>query len=514
MKNYVLCTICFLVLTFQTKAQRNKQPNIIFILADDMSYDAMGFMDRYNLKTPNIDKLAKQGVRFTKNYNTTAICMASRAQLMTGLYEFSTGTNFLHGDLSYNTWKNSYSQVLRNNGYYVGFEGKFGFKVQSPDGSKGDADIVQRSFDWWSGWMGQGSYAMEKNKEALAYKEKYGDKKEHTTHALGLMGEDFIEKAKASGKPFCLSVSYKAPHTPYWLDTRYDKIYKDQKFPKPVTFGKGNLLPAQAKSGRPFKKGKSWIKNYDNSMYKYHTMMYAMDQSIGMILNKLEKEGLSDNTIVIFTSDNGHFNGSKAMGGKLYAYEEGALAPTIIFDPRRKSEKKFETHNALSGNIDIASTIIEYAIIKEVSKRHGKSLKPIMDGKANKVHESLMLINVWGVSSSQSLGVVTADFKYIHWFYGLNEFTRQEELFNVTKDIFEEHNLSKKEEYIGSLISMRNLYDDWLGLWENEVVKDAGYEKYIRLADRKKEFNSNSISDIAKMYLEKRKKIKKKTKVK
>ena len=215
-KRYLLVAYCLMAMTYQAIAQQHEQPNIIFILADDMSYDSMGFMDRYDLQTPNIDKLAESGVRFTKNYNTTAICMASRAQIMTGLYEFSTGTNFLHGDLSYDTWKESYSQVLRNDGYFVGFAGKFGFKVNKPDGSKGSAATVQETFDWWSGWMGQGSYAMEENKEALAYLEKYGDKKEHTTHALGLMGQDFIQKAKASGKPFCLSVSYKAPHTPYW----------------------------------------------------------------------------------------------------------------------------------------------------------------------------------------------------------------------------------------------------------------------------------------------------------
>jgi len=502
----VLVTIA--LFSFQgISAQSNsggKQPNIIFILADDMSYDAMGFMNRYDLKTPTIDKLAETGVRFTKNYNTTAICMASRAQIMTGLYEFSTGTNFLHGDLSYDTWKESYSQVLRNEGYFVGFAGKFGFKVKGKDGSKGSAATVQETFDWWSGWMGQGSYAMEKNKDAIAYKEKYGDKKEHTTHALGLMGQDFLQKAKASGKPFCLSISYKAPHTPYWLDPRYEAIYKDQKFPKPTTFGKEDLLPEQAISGRPYSKGKGWVKSYDESMYKYHTMMYAMDKSIEMVLEELKAQGMDENTIVIFTSDNGHFNGSKSLGGKLYAYEEGSLAPTIIMDPRRKSKKKFETNEALSGNIDIAATIVDYAGISDTTKRHGKSLKPILDGNTKKIHESLMLINVWGIASAQSLGVVTRDYKYINWFYGLDEFKRTEELFELENDVFEQNEISENKKYSTKLNKMRSLYDQWLATWETETVSGAGYEKYVRLGNRAVPFNQNDPEEIADMYEDKK----------
>ncbi len=422
LKTYGIIGLLALASVVTAQAPKNKAPNIVFLLADDMSYDSFGFMERYGLQTPVLDKLAESGVRFTKNYNTTAICMASRAQLMTGLYEFSTGTNFVHGDLSHDTWETSYSQVLRSNGYFVGFAGKFGFKVKGKDGGKGNTETVKSTFDWWSGWLGQGSYAMEKNKEATAYIEKYGDKKEHTTHALGLMSQDFVQKAKASGKPFCLSVSFKAPHTPYWLDPRYEEVYKGKQFPKPVSFGTGNQLPAQAKSGRPYSKGKGWVKDYDNSMYKYHTMVYAMDKAVGMLIEELKAQGVYDNTIIIFTSDNGHFNGAKDMGGKLYAYEEGSLAPTIVMDPRRKSKQQFETNAALSGNIDIASTILDYAGIADTAKRHGKSLKPLLDGKAKKIHESMFLINVWGTASAQSLGVVTSDYKYIHWFLWRSRF--------------------------------------------------------------------------------------------
>ena len=497
---FLLCTMGH---GFFGVAAQTKKPNIVFMLADDMSYDALGFMGRYNLKTPTLDKLAEKGVRFTKSYNTTAICMASRAQLMTGLYEFATGTNFLHGDLSYDLWENAYPQKLRQQGYYVGFAGKFGFKVSGKNGKKGNTDTVRTTFDWWSGWLGQGSYAMDKNKEASAYIEKYGSQKEHTTHALGMVSEDFIESAVTTGKPFCLSVSFKAPHTPYWIDPRYKEVYKEQQFPKPVSFGNTDVLPEQAKSGRPFFKGKTWRKDYDSAMYRYHTMVYAMDKAIEKVLSALEANGVAENTIVIFTSDNGHFNGAKGMGGKLYAYEEGSLAPTIIYDPRRKSSQSYETSAALTGNIDIAPTILDFAGVSDTTYRHGKSLQPILeDNTIKEIHESLLLVNVWGTASAQSLGVVTSNHKYIHWMYGAGDFKRTEELFSLKEDPFELNDISNENKATKVLSELRNQYDTWLALWKDEALKNAGYAKYSRLADRQLPFDTNSQKDIDAMYSE------------
>ncbi|MCP4509263.1 MAG: sulfatase-like hydrolase/transferase, partial [Fuerstiella sp.] len=184
------------------------RPNIVFLLADDLRFDSMGFLQKFDLQTPHLDRLAQRGVRFTRSYNTTAICMASRAQIMTGRYEFSTGCNFDHGNLSWDLWQQSYPVRLKQAGYFVGFAGKFGFHVNREDGGKGKADTVQPAFDWWGGWMGQGSYEISENNEARAWFDSRGRQQEHTTYALGMMGRDFIRKASHSGKPFCLSISF------------------------------------------------------------------------------------------------------------------------------------------------------------------------------------------------------------------------------------------------------------------------------------------------------------------
>ena len=483
-------------------ADKDSRPNIVFLLADDLRYDSLGFLKKFELQTPQLDSLAKQGVRFTRSYNTTAICMASRAQIMTGRYEFSTGTNFSHGNMSHDIWQQSYPVQLKKNGYFTGFAGKFGFHVNAADGGKGKSEVVKPAFDWWSGWMGQGSYDISENKEADAWIKEHGSKKEHTTYALGQLGQDFIKKGVESGKPFCLSISFKAPHTPYATDPRYDAIYKDKTFTKPENYGVENAehIPSNAKASRPFaSKGRTWLKGYDKAMSQYHTMVYGMDVAIGLILDQLKTSGVDDNTIVIFTSDNGHFNGSKAMGGKILAYEEGSLAPTIIYDPRTKSSETFRTNDALTGNIDFANTILDYAGLPASKGTQGKSMLTLLKDKAATIHDSLMLINVWGAPASQSLSVVTAKHKYIHWFYGAGDYTRTEELYDMRKDRIEQNNLAKNPEHKAQLEAMQKLYDSYLGRWKSEGVANNGYSKYVRLGDRNLPFDQNSPEDIKNM---------------
>jgi arylsulfatase A-like enzyme len=492
---------------FSAKAEEIKKdtrPNIIFLLADDLIYDGLGCMGRTDMKTPNLDKIGEAGAIFTKAYNTTAICMASRASIMTGLYEFSTGCNFDHGDMEYDIWKNSYPNILHQNGYHTGFAGKFGFRVKKPDGSKGNVETVKKSFDWWCGWLGQGNYQMEENKDAEEYIKLNGNQPEHTTYALGEMGSEFIKKYAGNDKPFCLSISFKAPHTPYATDTRYDTIFDKHTFNKPGNFGNDKNLPKQAVSGRPFQKGKTWMKDYHGTMEKYHTMVYGMDVAVGMLVKELEKQGVAQNTVIIFTSDNGHFNGSKALGGKLYAYEEGSKAPLIYYDPRLPKEKRTQKNDALTAVFDIAPTILELAGIDIPKGLHGKSIVPLVEQKVEKNHKSLLLMNVWGIASAQSLAVVTPTTKYINWFYGSDGFDSMEELFNLIDDPLEMNNLYEKEKHQTELKYMQSYYDEWMKFWEKEGVDRNGYPKYLKLANRTIPFDSHPKEMVDDMYFDKK----------
>jgi arylsulfatase A-like enzyme len=482
------------------------RPNIVFLLADDFRWDSFGHLGDFGLKTPNLDSLAGAGVRFSRSYNTTAICQGSRANYMTGLYEFSTGTNFAHGGMANDIWKSSYPHQLKQAGYYTGFAGKFGFHVQEPNGKKGSSETVKPSFDFWAGWMGQGKYEITENPEATGYFERYGNKKEHTTYALGMLGRDFIREAVKKDKPFNLSVSFKAPHGPFDLDERYTRIYADQTFAKPENYGPDENSPAQALSGRPARKGDEWMTDYDRTMYKYHTLVLGLDAAIGMIIEELEHQGVADNTIIIFAADNGFFNGSKGFGGKLYAYEEASRSPTIIYDPRRAPGFKldgYEVNEVLTGNIDIAPTILEYAGVQPPDGTQGKSLVPVMGGAETELHESVLLVHVWGSASAQSLAVVTPTHKYIHWFYGADGFERSEELFDMRNDQQEQVNLVGDAGSADVLDLVRAMYDGWIETWRAEGVADHGYPKYVRLADRHRPFDSNEQEEIDSMFNDK-----------
>jgi len=170
-----------------------KPPNIIFLFADDMRYDCTGITSNGKYKTPNLDQLGNDGVIFDRAYNTTTICKASRANVLTGMYEFANGCNFSHGSLIHENFMKSYPILLRKNGYYTGFAGKLGFEVPAADDPKGKnkewkenpTPIVEKEFDWWCGWSkaNQGSYKMIENTEATEWVKKYPERKPdtHTT---------------------------------------------------------------------------------------------------------------------------------------------------------------------------------------------------------------------------------------------------------------------------------------------------------------------------------------------
>lgn len=191
----------FVAATSPVQAAGASKPNIIFLLTDDQTARAVGCYGNKDVITPHLDKLASQGVRFRNYYNTTSICMASRCSILTGLYEYRHGCNFSHGDFERRFMEQSYPVLLRKAGYFTGFAGKFGSELK---GEKFQA--LEPLFDQWAGGPGQTFYQTEKNQGIAKYAEKYP----HCSRAYGAWAQDFLKAAKRSGKPFCMSISFKA----------------------------------------------------------------------------------------------------------------------------------------------------------------------------------------------------------------------------------------------------------------------------------------------------------------
>lgn len=490
---YVVLTLGLLGMqSCGSKVQKEKKPNIIFFFTDDQSYDTQRDYGNTKVKTPNLDKLADNGVVFKRHYNTTAICMASRANVMSGQYEYKTGCNFDHGSLGTKQWATSYPLLLKKAGYRVGFAGKFGFSVSDTNGDwrhEGELDNVKNDFDFWAGGSGQTDYRTAKNKSIA----KYADKYPHSTRAYGAATIDFIKESVQKEQPFCMSVFFKAPHRPVEPDPMFDDVYKNTVFDKLPNYGRkaGAHLAKQSRMGRQYTRFVEWgydkEETYQEALRKYHQLIYGVDYSIGMVLDELKKLQIDNNTIIIFSSDNGYFNGSHGLGSKVLPYEEGARTPLIIVDPRIDKSKRDTETLSLTGNVDIPATILDIAGVDIPQVYDGKSLLPVLENPQAQIRTSLPIIQVWGPKATHCLTVMDARYKYVYWYYEDDEekIKPTEEFFDIENDPYEMHNLVNKPEYKQQLVKMRRLYDEQLLHWKKEGVKYNGYEKYETLFARK-----------------------------
>lgn len=462
-------------LTPATSTAADERPNIVFLLADDQATISLGCYGNDDVSTPHIDALAARGVVFDNHYVTTAICMASRANILTGMYEYAHGCNFTKGKLSDEDFANTYPQRMRAAGYFTGFAGKWGVDLET----KG---LPADKFDRWGGGPGQTSYATKKNQSMR----QYADEFPHSSRSYGAFGRDFIRDAKKSGKPFCLSISFKAPHMPDTPDPAFDMVYAGKTFKRPANFGReySAHLSEQGKKGRQWERWDAWkySTDYDGVMRKYHQLVHGVDAAVGMVVAALEKHGVADNTIIVYTSDNGFLCGSHGYGSKVLPYEESMRVPLIVHDPRHESAGKKHRTMALTGNIDFAPTLLELAGLEPSAGTQGVSLLPLLDDpKGGSVRDELAFMNCWGPAACQFFGVVTPDWKYIYWPYENDEMKPFEELFDMQRDRLELANAATDPDQADALKAMRARYGTaYEELKVRAVQKHKPYAEFFR----------------------------------
>jgi arylsulfatase A-like enzyme len=482
-RNVCSFALCFIAFTSMATAA-DQRPNIIFLMADDQATYSMGCYGAPEALTPNLDQLAKEGIVFDNHYDTTAICMASRANVMTGLYEYRTGCNFEHGPMMKNVWQKSYPTLLREAGYTTAFAGKFGFEVKESPDSKGKGQLPENDFDRWGGGPGQTSYSTAKNRSMRKYAKEYP----HSTLSYGAFGRDFVRDSSKGEKPFCLSISFKAPHHPVTPDPRFDNVYAGKTFTRPANYGreKGEHFSIQSRQGRQYERFFSWnyADKYDAVMAKYYQQIYAIDVAVGMLRDALAEAGKAENTVIIYTSDNGFMCGSHGYGSKVIPYEESSRVPLIVFDPRHANSGKQLRCDALTGNVDVAPTILELAGAAVPKGLDGQSILPLYEDPTAAIHDSLPLINVWGPKEVHSLGVVTKDWKYIFWSYAEGDFQPTEELYDMTGDRLELKNVAADAAQATSLEEMRDVYDQHIAAWKVLAVPYNNYQRYATIFDR------------------------------
>lgn len=454
-------------LTFSSqmlKAEGEEKMNIVFLLADDLRYDAVGYVNRTTIQTPHIDCLASEGTVFLNAYATSAISCCSRASIFTGMYNRRNGIMDFSGTLQGEALKRTYPMLMKESGYYVGFIGKYGVGNYLP----------QREFDYWRGLAGQGTYYQ---------KDKNGNPR-HLTGLIAEQIEEFLENRDET-KPFCLSVSFKSPHTesekdPFPFDKKYSSMYENEFFSKPETFGESYYLQfpeSFRRDGKWENEGYVRFKNrygteakYQSSIKGYYRLIAGIDETIGKLRAKLKEIGLEKNTVIIFTSDNGYYWGEHGLEGKWYGHEEAIRLPLVIYDPQ--IEKSVATSDEIVLNIDLTSTILDYAGIKQLEEMQGESLRPLVAGEKVKwrqefLYEHLMNLDKkgWYVYIPQTEGVVTKRYKYMRYFVNnARQAPIYEELFDIKRDSHEKHNLIKKQSKLAA--RMRAKVDELIKLVE------------------------------------------------
>lgn len=427
-----------------------KQPNIIFLLTDDQRWDAMGCAGNPIIRTPNMDKLADDGIRFSNAFVTTSICSASRASIFTGLYTRRHGISAFRADLSESVLKQTYPVLLRQAGYRVGFVGKYGFGRNLP----------AENFDYCYGILGQPKY-------------EHTDQDGNFKHMTQIMGERSIEFLRTCSKdqPFCLSVSFKAPHVQdkdprqFIYDPVYEDLYKDVNIPVPETAANRyfEALPdflQDSEARRRWQMRFSTPEKYQKSVKGYYRLVTGVDVVIGRIRDELRRLNLDDNTVIILTSDNGFYLGEHGLAGKWFPHEESIRVPLLIFDPRASGKMRGITLEQMALNVDIAPTILEMAHLEAPRKMQGRSLVPLIKGRSPKWRADFFyehLRNRSGIPKSEA--VRTKRWKYIRYF---EQQPIYEELYDLKNDKFETHDLVGDPRCTRKLNQLRRRCDELL----------------------------------------------------
>ena len=424
---------------------QEKRPNIIFILTDDQRWDALGVAGNSIIQTPEMDALARTGTYFKNAFSTTPICAASRASILTGLYERTHGYTFQKPRLKQPYADIIYPKLLKENGYHVGFFGKLGVII--------DAD--KQYFDQSDFYDRGGS----PDRRGYFYK-KIGNDTVHLTKYTGYQAQEFIKNAPAD-KPFCLSLSFSAPHghdnsvDQYFWQDKSAGLYKNIQIPEPLLGDDEyfNRLPKEVREGFNRVRWK-WRfdspEKYQQMVKGYYRMITEIDDEIGQIRQQLKTKGIDDNTIIIVMGDNGYFLGDRQLADKWLMYDVSIRIPLIIYDPR---VKKSSSVDQMVLNIDITKTMMDMAGVTAPKNYQGKSLTPLLvNNKAHLNRNAILIEHLWDnpdIPSSE--GIRTERWKYFRY----RLIKAPEELYDLKNDPLEKNNLASDIQYAKILDKLR-----------------------------------------------------------
>ena len=478
------------------KTEQQQRPNILFIMSDDHGYQAISAYDGTLNKTPNIDRLADEGIRFTQSFVTNSICAPSRAVMLTGTYNNINGV--INNSIVFDSSQITYPKLLRQAGYQTALFGKWHLK-SPPSG-----------FDYWSVLPGQGDYY---NPDFITM----GKRERKQGYVTDLITDEFIKwmENRNKEKPFCVLLHNKAPHRNWMPDLKHISMFEDKNLPVPETFYDDYKTRSAAAKDQRMSIAKDMYFDYDLKYTNYDNMpggrylkgawkrihgrlddnemkvwdsvydirntefeklslsgkklaewkyqryikdylrcIASVDDNIGRVLDYLDKNGLKDNTIVIYTSDQGFYLGEHGWFDKRFMYEESFRTPLIVRYPDKIKPGIDSTD--LVMNLDYAPTLLDFAGVPVPEKMQGISMKDILENKKNAQVRDAIYYHYFEYPNEHMVkrhyGIRTDRYKLIHFYYDIDAW----ELYDLKNDPDELNNLYNNKDYEDIITGLKN----------------------------------------------------------
>ncbi len=488
--NYTALLLALILLSGTGSAQNNtaitvsrkpntKPLNVIFILSDDHRADFMGFTGKVPwLQTPNMDKMAQQGIWIKNASVTTALCSPSRATILTGMYAHKHTVVDNSAPLPPNL--TFFPQYLQKAGYQTAFFGKWHIGDES--------DAPQKGFDHWESFRGQGVY-YNPTLNIDGKRTTYTD----STYITTLLTDHTINwlKSHDKQKPFFVYLSHKGVHAEFMPAKKYRGIYKDKPIPYPSTinltasdtsiiYGDVTRLPKAAMvqndttcniHGIPrwvWEQRYSWhgvdypyhgTIAFDDFFRSYCETLLSVDESIGNVMQYLRESGEDKNTIIIYMGDNGFLLGEHGLIDKRNMYEQSMKVPMLVYAPGLIGEGK--TLEQLIQNTDIAPTILDMAGIETPAQMQGTSFYRLLKGDNIPWRDKTFYEYYWEYAFPQTpttFGIRKGNYKFVFYpgIWDTNEF------FDLASDPEEKNNLIRVAAYQPIIKQMRSEMYDWL----------------------------------------------------
>jgi len=360
---------------FQTARAAVPRPNFLFLLTDDQSYATLSSTGNSFVKSPNIDRLARQGVLFTHCAPAMSLCAPSRACFLTGNYPHTNG--IYQNQIRWNQELPTLPRALQSAGYRTAHIGKFHM-----DGD----DRVQPGYDYWAAQINQGSYVNPRKN----INGKWVDLTGYDTDIITGQALDFMRAGRAD-QPFCVWIGYKACHGPFTPAPGHEQDFANLEFKPPASYfvddeGKPPRVRAKARGGeeraaqRKKSPGEMSLEQWAERERNQYRSLMGVEDSVGRLLRFLDEGKLAEDTIIVYVSDNGFFHGEHGLHGKMEAYEESIRVPMIARYPRLIPAG--QRCDSFVINVDLAPTILDFCGVKPPGPMQGRSWRPLVTGQA------------------------------------------------------------------------------------------------------------------------------------